>query len=203
MKALVLDDHRMVGQALAALLREVAGVQVLGACSSVQECSSLIAKHKPNLLVVDVKLKGENYRDAVDLLHQHQPKAQLLFVTALGNNFRPPAELQPFTVAVVDKACAWTSLLDAVEQWRRLHQQPIDQPTIKQMRLIETLAPRERKLVLALGRGMLNKEIAKDLQLKEDTIKTYRKQVALKLGVSGPQLIRLATLYRSWCLNAG
>jgi DNA-binding NarL/FixJ family response regulator len=56
-------------------------------------------------------------------------------------------------------------------------------------------------LMKALGHGLLNKEIARSLQLKEATVKTYRKHVATSLGVSGSQLVRLATLYRCWCLD--
>jgi len=64
----VLDDHRMVAQAIAGVLSEVAGLTVIGVCTSVQEVISLIRSSPPRLLVLDVELAGECYRDAVDLL---------------------------------------------------------------------------------------------------------------------------------------
>jgi len=46
---------------------------------------------------------------------------------------------------------------------------------------------------------LLNKEIAARLDLSVATVETYRKGVAAKLGVSGAELVRIATLYR--CLR--
>jgi len=53
-------------------------------------------------------------------------------------------------------------------------------------------------LLEALGRGLVNKEIALELSLTVATVETYRKSVASKLGVSGSELVRIATLYRCW-----
>ncbi len=86
--------------------------------------------------MLDVGLDGENYRDAVDLLHQLNPAAELLFVSALAAQFS-------------------------------LHEC-----------LVETT-------------------IAARLDLSVATVETYRKGVAAKLGISGAELVRLATLYRA------
>lgn len=58
----------MVAQAIAGVLSEVAGLAVIGVCTSVQEVIPLIRSSPPRLLVLDVELAGECYRDAVDLL---------------------------------------------------------------------------------------------------------------------------------------
>jgi DNA-binding NarL/FixJ family response regulator len=60
------------------------------------------------------------------------------------------------------------------------------------------LSPREQRVIEALGRGLLNKEIAVELNLSLATVETYRKGVASKLGISGSELVRIATLYRCW-----
>ena len=102
---------------------------------------------------------------------------------------------------MVDKTQAWDQLLSSLQLWRAQHGAPAINLTIDQLRRIQALAPREQRLMKALGHGLLNKEIARSLNLKEATVKTYRKHVATSLGVSGSQLVRLATLYRCWCLD--
>ena len=67
----------------------------------------------------------------------------------------------------------------------------------QQLRAIGLLQPREQRLLRELGCGLLNKEIAARLELSVATVETYRKQVAAKLGISGAELVRLATLYRA------
>lgn len=201
MNVIVLDDHRMVAQSIAALLSELGGLTVLGVCSSVSDACALIMQQPPDLLVLDVDLGGDDYRDAAHLLHRLAPDAHVLFVSALGRTFHPPAELRAFTIGVVDKTQAWDQLLNSVQLWRAQQGVPAISLTVDRLQRIQALAPREQRLMQALGHGLLNKEIARSLNLKEATVKTYRKQVANSLGVSGSQLVRLATLYRCWCLD--
>lgn len=202
MNVIVLDDHQMVAQAIAGLLSELGGLTVLGVCSSVNDACALIAQQPPELLVLDVDLGGDDYRDAANFLHRLAPNAKVLFVTAIGTRFQPPAELRAFTIGVVDKTQAWDQLLNSLQLWRAQQGVPAISLTVAQLQRIQALAPREQRLMKALGHGLLNKEIARSLNLKEATVKTYRKQVATSLGVSGSQLVRLATLYRCWCLDS-
>lgn len=201
----VLDDHRMVGQAIAGLLSEVAGVCVTGVCASVAEAVVVLRAHPPRLLVVDVELCGEPYREPIDLLLQLRPEAQVLFVTALASEFSPPLDLVPCTVAVVDKAEAWDQLLAVVLAWKqkRLEEVAAFMPSCGELLAgIQRLSPREQRLLRELGCGLLNKEIAVRLELSVSTVETYRKSVAAKLGVSGSELVRLATLYRAFSWDA-
>lgn len=201
MNVIVLDDHRMVAQSIAALLSELGGLTVLGVCNAVDDACALIKQQPPDLLVLDVDLGGDDYRDAAHLLHRLAPEAHVLFVTAIGTTFQPPSELRAFTMGVVDKTQAWEELLNSLQLWRAQHGVPAISLTMGQLRRIQALAPRKQRLMKALGHGLQNKEIARSLHLKVATVKTYRKQVATSLGVSGPQLVRLATLYRCWCLD--
>lgn len=196
----------MVAQAIAGVLSEVAGLSVTGVCVSVQQAIALIHSSPPRLLVLDVGLGGERYRDAVDLLLQRRPQAELLFVTALAAQFTVPIDLQPSTIAVVDKAQAWDQLLAVVTRWKQGLPDAMATPIQgceQQLAAIERLSPREQRLFRELGCGLLNKEIAARLDLSVATVETYRKNVTAKLGVSGAELVRLATLYRTFSWHEG
>ena len=193
----------MVGQAIAGVLSEVAGFEVIGVCASVGEAGALIRANPPRLLVLDVELGGERYRDAADLLLQLNPQAELLFVTAFADQLTPPADLMAKTIGVVNKAQAWDELLEVVQRWWKGRQD--DHPELlpgcnQQLSAIYRLSPREQRVLRELGCGLLNKEIALRLDLSVSTVETYRKSMASKLGVSGAELVRLATLHRalSW-----
>jgi DNA-binding NarL/FixJ family response regulator len=172
----------------------------------VQQAIALIHSSPPRLLVLDVGLGGERYRDAVDLLLQRRPQAELLLVTALAAQFTVPIDLQPSTIAVVDKAQAWDQLLAVVTRWKHGLPDAIATPMQgceQQLAAIERLSPREQRLFRELGCGLLNKEIAARLDLSVATVETYRKNVTAKLGVSGAELVRLATLYRTFSWHEG
>ena len=200
--AVVLDAQRMVGQALAGVLSELAGLTVLGVCTSVPEACALIRQSPPCLLILEVELDGLSYRDAADLHLQLNPQGELLFVTALARTFTPPEDLAGRTIAVVDKAEALEQLLVVLQRWwYGRHQQPALPGCQSQLQAIRRLSPCEQRLFQELGCGLLNKEIAARLQLSVSTVESYRKSVAAKLGVSGAELVRLAVLARAFSFS--
>ena len=202
LEAIVLDDHHLVAQVIAGLLSEVAGVEVLAICTCVPKAIARIRQHTPQLLVLDVNVSGGHYLDAVRVLHALNPEAKLLFVTYQAALFQPPPPFADCTIGVVDKALAWDELLLVLQHWQQT--QPLTQllhksSCVNALLQIRQLSPREHRLLLQLGQGQLNKQIAVNLGLTATTVETYRKGIAAKLGVSGSELVRLATLYR--CLG--
>ena len=58
----------------------------------------------------------------------------------------------------------------------------------------ETLTPRQREIYGLIGQGLTNKEIARSTSLSIATVETHRKAIAQKLGMSGSELVRHASL---------
>ena len=198
----VVDEHLMVAQSIAGVLSEVAGLDVAGVCVSVDEAMVLIRRALPELLVLDARLGGDAHRRVGSLLMRLNPSGRVLFMTDSLDPFEVPPDLRPFTVGMVSKQQGWEDLLVALESWQLLQPERCDSastPCMDRLNAIGLLSPRERTLLLELGNGQHNKQIASRLMLSDTTVDTYRKHVAAKLGVSGSELIRLATLYR--CLR--
>jgi len=109
---------------------------------------------------------------------------------------RIPPELQAACLAFIDKANAWSELQAVLQDWLQDQSAAAPLDPVLQQRDWECLAPREKRLLLELGRGRVNKELAQVLGLSISSVETYRKTIAGKLGVSGPELVRLAVLLR-------
>jgi len=58
----------------------------------------------------------------------------------------------------------------------------------------EPLTPRQQEIYGLIGQGLTNKEIARATDLSLATVETHRKAIAQKLGVSGAELVRQASL---------
>jgi DNA-binding NarL/FixJ family response regulator len=199
---IVLDEHLMVAQSIAGVLTEVAGLDVAGVCVSVDEATVLMRSALPELLVLDARLGADAHRLAVSQLIRLNPLGRVLFMTDSCAPFEVPPDLRPFTVGAISKKQGWEDLLVALQSWQLLQLDRCDsasRPCVDRLNAIGLLSPRERTLLLELGGGYHNKQIASKLMLSDATVDTYRKHVAAKLGVSGSELIRLATLYR--CLR--
>jgi len=201
MKCLVVDDHRLVAQAVGGLLSEVCNLELM-VCCSVVEAIDAIRQRPPDLLLLDVVLPGERWQDASTTLQAFNPDGRLIFLTGAVELFTPPAELEAITLAVVEKSRSWEELVRVVSDWTCSQQ--IRWPHRAErmaMPPLERLSPRELRVFEALGRGMLNKEIARQLGLTPATVETYRKTICAMLGVSGAELVRAAVLHR--CCRSG
>lgn len=189
-RCLVVDDHRLVAQAIGGLLSEICGLQLQAVCTSVREAIETIRLSCPDLMILDLHLPGEDWRDVATLFVELNPRGSIVFLTGMSAEFVPPAGLEPQVLAVVDKARAWQDLASVIHGWLADRSEtPTELP-------LEQLTPRELRVFLCLGRGLLNKEIAHELGLSVPTIETYRKNLSQKLGISGPELVRAAALHR-------
>ena len=201
MHCLIVDDHQLVAQAVGGLLSEVCNFNQLSLCCTVAEAVRMIQQAAPDLLVLDVVLPGEHWRDASDALQRCNPDGRVIFLTGAAEGFAPPQEVGAITLAVVEKSRSWDELVAVVQRWS-LSLSPITASLRQQQAsplALSRLSPRELRVFEALGRGMLNTEIARMLGLTPCTVETYRKSICALLGMSGAELVRAAVLHR--CCN--
>lgn len=199
---LVLDRQQLVGQAVGGLLAEHCGLELVAVFSSVAQAIVFIENSPPDLLLLDVNCVGENgedWEDAAFALKRSNPHGRLIVFTDVSEPFQPPPEIELMLLGSVGKRNDWDTLVRLVThlQEQSPRRSLMSNP---QWRLqLDQLSPRELRVFHALGRGLLNKEIAQSLGLSLHTVETYRKHISAKLSLSGGELIRAATLHR--CTN--
>jgi DNA-binding NarL/FixJ family response regulator len=103
--------------------------------------------------------------------------------------------------AVVDKTRAYGTLSQEIAELCRLRlaeareaQSPSSGREAVASLPSRRLTQREDEIFALIGRGRSNREIAAQLHLSQRTVETHRKNIVAKLGVSGPELVRLAAL---------
>lgn len=195
MRFLVVDDHRLVAQALASLLSEFCALELLGICHTREQVKTLLNGQRADLLILDLHLPGESWDEVADVFLAANPDGAIVVLSALASGFALPQRFGGSVLAVIDKSDAWHALVDCIVAWR-IKQGPRPLAASLPAAQLAALNARERTLLAALGRGCLNREIAAELGLSLATVETYRKGIASKLGVSGKQLVRLAVLLR-------
>lgn len=196
MRALVVDDHPLLGQALGGLLTQLFPLELHGVCASVADALELLANGSPDLVLLDVCLPGERWQDLAEPYLTGNPQGALLFVTGLDDAFEPPAQLSHHVLGVIHKSASWSALIAIVGQWlQRCGAQACPLQSCQRLPL-DWLSPRELRVFEALGQGMLNREIAVHLSLSMATVHSYRKTICSKLGVSGAELVRQAVISR-------
>jgi two-component system, NarL family, response regulator LiaR len=190
---LVVDDHAVVREGLRTFLELQPEIEVAGEAADGREALQEAARLRPDVILMDLVMPGLDGVSAMRLLRETLPEARVIVLTSfLDEDKLLPAlrsgaagyllkNAQPQELArAVRAAHAGEALLDPVVAARLVETLAADggeQP-------IDRLTPREREVLVLIGRGFANKRIAQELELSEKTVKTHVGHVLAKLGVS-------------------
>ena len=175
---------------------------MLAICDQPSFALTAIRNSSPDLLVLDPSCCSEvNKAAVVETLLLANHEAKVVLRGAVINVTLENPTLAECTIGMVSDSCGWEVLVGLLIEWQQsLGERPLSQSSgfLSRLTAMDGLPPRERRMVLELGQGLLNKQIAHNLNLTPATVGTYRKTIAAKLGVSGAELVRFAVLYRCW-----
>jgi len=189
----VVDDDPSIRKSLNLLLSS-AGYGVKTFASAKEFLESERDSPGPACLVLDVKMPGLSGLDLQKELKSRNYDLPIIFITGHGDI---PMSVQAMKKGAVDflpKPFDDDDLLDAVkEAFLKESQARADLDEQKHiMQRLDSLTPRENEVLSYLITGMLNKQIAYELNISERTVKAHRKQVLDKMGVDSiAELVRL------------
>jgi DNA-binding NarL/FixJ family response regulator len=196
LQIIIVDDHPLVTAGLEQLLTLDADFSVLAKCKSVAEALRSIEASRPDVVIVDLKLREESGLTLLEALRQPQSPPAIV-LTASEDEHDWLEAVRAGAKGVVLKAMAPATLARAIRAvatgrtWlvvegvnlaaRFEHRLQIEQ------RLAEQLTPRELEVLRELAGRRDNDEIAGRLGLATGTVKLHVHHVYEKLGVRGRQ----------------
>ena len=150
---------------------------------------------EPSCLVLDVRLPGISGLDFQRELSKANIRIPIIFITAHGDVPMSVKAMKAGAVEFLIKPFHDQDLLDAVQmalekdRVRRLREADIAE--LRQR--LATLTPREREVLPLVISGLINKQIAAEINTSEATVKVHRSQLMRKLEAkSVPDLVRIA-----------
>jgi len=192
-RVLVVDDHAVVREGLRAFLELQDGIEVVGEAADGQEAVEQAASLRPDVILMDLVMPRLDGIAAMRALREGLSGARVIVLTSFLDDDKLLPALRAGAAGYLLKNAQPQELARAV---RAAHAgQALLDPVVA-ARLVETLAanggvepldrltPRERQVLLLIGRGFANKRIARELELSEKTVKTYVGHVLAKLGVT-------------------
>ncbi|WP_246795992.1 response regulator transcription factor [Burkholderia perseverans] len=178
----VVDDHDSMREALTTLLRSV-DLNVL-AFASAQEFLALDKPDVPSCLILDVRLKGQSGLAVQEQIVAAASNLPIIFITAYGDIEMSVKAMKNGAFDFLAKPFRDQNLLDAVASALLHDKQRRDASGhVAGLRsLYAALSRREREVMSLVTGGLMNKQIAANLDLSEITVKIHRKNAMIKMG---------------------
>ncbi len=192
-RVLIVDDHALFAEALAARLSAEPDLEVLPVAHDTRRAAALIATEEPQVVVLDLVLGEESGLDALDLVRRRHPDVRVVILSGI-------TDLDPMVTALRRGAVAWipkTESADLVAQvirgaagrggW-------IPPAVLGEVlrRLLSggdpdggdlgDLTPREREVLQCMVDGLNRPEIADRLGLSANTVRTHTQNLLGKIG---------------------
>jgi FixJ family two-component response regulator len=191
----VVDDDASIREALKSLLASMGmRVEVFG--SAAEFLKSTLADI-PSCLVLDVRLPGVSGLDFQSELAKANIQVPIIFITGHGDIPMTVRAMKAGAVEFLTKPIRDQDLLDAVqlalEQDRARREA---EKSVSEVRgRYESLTPREQEVIALVTAGLMNKQIAAEMDVSEITAKVHRGNVMRKMGAKSlAELVRMADL---------
>jgi len=189
----VVDDESAVGVSIKRLLHSV-GLEARH-FTSASEFLRAKRPDAPGCIVLDVRLPDLSGLDLQQELAKANVDLPVIFVTGHADIPMTVRAMKAGAVEFLTKPFREQELLEAVQRAISRHRQTLDRRA--SMRVLqsryELLTPREREVFPLVASGLLNKQVAAELNASEKTIKVHRGQLMQKMEAhSLSDLIRMA-----------
>jgi len=189
----IVDDDFSAREGLSSLIRST-GFEV-ETFASAQEFLARHGAEAPSCLVLDLQLPGLSGLDLQKRMAAAGLEIPIVFLTGHGNI---PASVQAMKAGAVefltkpfDEQALLRAIQEAVERDRRARRQQAEMRELRDR--YGSLTAREQQVMQQVVSGLLNKQIAAELNITEFTVKIHRGQVMRKMcAASLADLVRMA-----------
>jgi two-component system, NarL family, nitrate/nitrite response regulator NarL len=195
-RILVADDHAIFRDGLRKLLEGADDVQIVGEASNGVECTKMLAKLKPDILLLDLRMPEKDGLGVLEEVNFDTLPTRVIVLTAAEDDRDVVRAMRLGARGVVLKQSASDLLLKSIrkvhegEIWldNRMTAEVIDafkkSSEAGQRREKPLLSDREKEIVQLVAQGFRNREIGEKLFISEQTVKNHLHNIFDKLGVS-------------------
>lgn len=195
LRLLLVDDHEVVRQGLAALLARRPAFQVVAEAGTVAEAVAAARRFRPDLVIMDVRLPDGTGIEACRDIRAEMPETRVVMLSSYPDEDAVLAAILAGASGYLLKQIRGRDLVAALESVGRgdsLLDPAVTERVLERVRRVAagemadelaSLTSQERKILFLVADGKTNKEIATEIFLSDKTVKNYVSSILSKLDL--------------------
>ncbi len=191
-RVVIADDHRVVRDGLCYLLGQEPDIEVVGEAGDGRQAIDLVAATRPDVLLLDLYMPGLDGHAVLAALHDAPHRPAVVVLTSAADDEHLVRAMHAGATAYLLKTAPAEHVITAIRDaaggtaslspelltrlTRALRRPPPPDP-------LQPLSPRERDVLQLIAIGHSNRQIARDLAIGEQTVKTHVRSILTKLSL--------------------
>jgi DNA-binding NarL/FixJ family response regulator len=185
-KVLSVDDHALLREGIAALVNAESDMKLVAEATNGQEGIEKFRVHRPDVTLMDLQMPALNGIEAIIGIRSEFPNARIIVLTTYAGDAQVLRALRAGAQGYILKGHVRRELLDTI---RAVHAgqkriPPEVAAELAEHALEDELSLRELDVLRLIATGNANKEIACQLAIAEDTVKSHVTNILAKLGAN-------------------
>jgi DNA-binding NarL/FixJ family response regulator len=192
----LVDDHPLVREWLATLLRQQPDFEVCGQAEDARQAFATMEADPPDVAIVDLSLKTSSGLDLIKELSERLPETQVIVLSMHEEIFYAERAMRAGARGYVTKRESTHRIVEAIHEVQagrlyanaellaKLAERIVGRNQSTQVGSVETLSDRELEVFRRLGEGQASRLIAEELHLSIKTVQAYCARIKGKLGLT-------------------
>lgn len=205
-KVLIVDDHKLIGEAWSSLLKDAPNIQVVGLADNVDDAYTMAHSYKPDIVLMDINLGAGSGFDATERINDSMPKTRVIGLSLHDDITYVKKFLSIGAKGYLTKNTNKGELIDAIHsvyKGETIIGSDIKDRYFTSLLNVQSddtkkeLTMKEIEIVKLISKGFTSKEIAEQLFISHRTVETHRHNILKKLDM--PNAAQLS----SWAKEKG
>lgn len=185
-RILTVDDHPLFREGIASLLEDQTDMVLVGEASNGCEAIQQFRKHQPDITLMDLQMPEMGGLDATIAIRNEFPQARIIVLTTYSGDTQVLRALKAGAQGYLLKSLLNKELLKTIRivQTGKKALSPEASLAVASHAVDDALTPAEINVLSLIAAGNANKQIASQLSVSEETVKSRIKNILSKLGAN-------------------